>query len=480
MADAGVKRPLKRVLKKARSKQDGIKSLLDEMVKVKISEPKLHPDNPREGDVGLIAESLEENGQYTPIVIQAGTNHILRGNHTWLAARSLGWKYIHAVFVDVDDEEAHRILLADNKTGMAGGFNEELLARILTNLKSVKGTGYDQGEADALIERNRMALRETVDSISAREERERAAIQEAKDSTRFEHVPLGEEVAAAEDDTIGAVEDDAPTVGNDRLEKAEDELKGAFQLKPDMAFSKDQAAGEWEIPKLRSDLLMTYEELPEKLLAWAGSATKDWPDEDVWWLYNYGIDSTSGMRDISKVIVSFYCFDNYFENWWFYPDRYVTKLLNSGIKYAVMPDFSMHNPGQDSRFISLQSLYKSRWLARYMQEAGIKVIPNITWATEDEDFLKRHVIPTLPKKIPMLALQIQTIDRSHPLHKTNVAQTQYILDTVKPDGLLLYYGKSGKQMFDEEISYKGKVRYVPARLFALTEQAKKRKKKKGL
>jgi ParB-like chromosome segregation protein Spo0J len=485
MAGVAAKKPLKKSLKpkkKLRPKQDGIKSLLDQMEKVDIGALKLHPENPREGDVGLIAESLDENGQYTPIVVQQDTGHILRGNHTWLAARSLGWKYIHAVFVDVDDDEALKILLADNKTGMAGGFNDELLARILKNVSTIKGTGYDRGEADAIIERSRLLLTETVENMEARQEREREAIESAKQAKSFDYVPLGEEDAV---ESIGddlELEEDEDTPQEDgRLEKAADELSGAFQLKEDLAFSGKDAVGEWGLPRLRSDMLMTWDELPENLKAWAGSATKDWPDPDQWWLYNFGTDSTSGMRDVSKLIVSFYSYDNYFENWWFYPKRYVTKLLNSGIKYAVMPDFSMHTPGEESRVLSLWSLYRNRWLACYMQEAGLKVIPNITWATEDEDFLKRHIIPTLPKKIPLLAIQIQTVDEQSPSHKKYVQQLQYILDTVKPDGLLLYYGKAGKRIFDNgEVTYGGQVKFVASRQFALSEQAKKREKKKTL
>ena len=47
--------------------------------------------NPRHGDVDGIATSLEVNGQYRPIVVRSGTNEVLAGNHTLLAARQPGW-----------------------------------------------------------------------------------------------------------------------------------------------------------------------------------------------------------------------------------------------------------------------------------------------------------------------------------------------------------------------------------------------------
>jgi ParB-like chromosome segregation protein Spo0J len=476
---AETKKPLKKLAKRPLKKTIGDDRFLFDNIKVvPIGDLKPHPDNPNEGDVESIAESLEENAMYKPVVVNIRNGYMVAGHHTWLAARSLGWDKIPVVEIDVDEERHMKILLADNATSDRRRYNDDLRAKILANLKSVKGTGIDRGEADAIIDRARARLGEAASSIEERIEEEKAAIDEVKGNKRFERVPLGEEEAAG---AVDLDEDDEEEEVPGRLEKADADLKGAFQLKPDLAFSKEDSVGPWNLPRLRTDMLMTWDELPENLLAWAGSATKDWPDEDQWWLYNFGIDSTSGMKDPSKMIVSFYAFDEYFDSWWFYPDKYVTKLLNTGIKYAVMPDFSMHTPGEESRVLSLWNLYRNRWLARYMQEAGIKVIPNITWATADEDFLTRHTLPTLPKKIPLLSLQIQTTDEKSPLHKDYVRQLQHILDTVNPEGLLLYYGAQGKRLFDNgEVTFKGKIKFVGSRQMALSEKAKTRGKKKTL
>jgi ParB-like chromosome segregation protein Spo0J len=478
MADTAVKKASKRPLKRAVKQKD--RFLFENTRKVPINSLKPHPDNPNEGDIESIAESLSVNGMYKPIVVNSRNGLIVAGHHTWLAARSLGWPEVGVIEIDVDEDEHMRIMLVDNATSDLRRYNEELRAKILSKLKDVKGTGISRGEADEIINRNRARVSEAVEAIEGRLEEEREAIEDAKSAKSFERVPLGEETAAG---SIGDDEDevsDEPEVPG-RLEKAADDLKGAFQLKPDLAFGKDDAVGVWQIPRIRSDMLMTWDELPENLLAWAGSATKDWPEEDQWWLYNFGTDSTSGMRDPSKIIVAFYAFDHYFENWWFYPDKYVTKVLNTGIKYMVMPDFSMHTPGEESRVLSLWNLYRNRWLARYFQEAGLKVIPNVTWATKDEEFLTRHIIPTLPKDIPLLALQIQTVDEKSPDHKDYVRQLQYILDKVKPEGLLLYHGAQGKRIFDnKEVKYSGKIKFIASRQTALGEKAKLRKKKKTL
>ncbi|WP_206305530.1 ParB/RepB/Spo0J family partition protein [Actinacidiphila soli] len=113
--------------------------------------------NPRTGDVDAIAESLRVNGQYKAIVVNRGThtgrpNEILAGNHTWAAAKQLGWEQIAATWVDVGDEDAARIVVVDNRTSDLAGYDSELLADILEELPDLDGTGYDQGALDKLLD----------------------------------------------------------------------------------------------------------------------------------------------------------------------------------------------------------------------------------------------------------------------------------------------------------------------------------------
>ncbi|MDX2849340.1 ParB N-terminal domain-containing protein [Streptomyces sp. PA03-3a] len=122
--------------------------------------------NPRTGDVDAIAESLRVNGQYKAIVVNRGThtsrpNEILAGNHTWTAAKQLGWEQIAATWVDVSDEDAARIVVVDNRTSDLAGYDSELLADILEELPDLDGTGYDQTALDKLLDSR--ALPATID-----------------------------------------------------------------------------------------------------------------------------------------------------------------------------------------------------------------------------------------------------------------------------------------------------------------------------
>jgi ParB-like chromosome segregation protein Spo0J len=121
-----------------------------------VAELRTYHKNPRVGNVDRIADSLRVNGQFKPIVVNTGTHtgrplEVLAGNHTLKAARDLAWDTISAVTVDVDDDQAARIVLADNRTGDLGTYDDRLLAELLTELPTLEGTGYDPGDLDAIV-----------------------------------------------------------------------------------------------------------------------------------------------------------------------------------------------------------------------------------------------------------------------------------------------------------------------------------------
>ena len=109
------------------------------------------PDNPRKGDIDKIAESLVANGQYKPIIVQKSTNYVLVGNHTLKAIKKLGWDSVDAVILDVNDDEAKRIVLVDNRTSDLSTYDFTLLDKMITSMPSLEGTGYDQNSMASLL-----------------------------------------------------------------------------------------------------------------------------------------------------------------------------------------------------------------------------------------------------------------------------------------------------------------------------------------
>lgn len=120
--------------------------------------------NPHRGDVGAIMASLLVNGQYKPIVVNAGTytgrrGEVLAGNHTLIAFRHLAeqdphderWHEIAVHVVDVGEQMANRIVLVDNRSFELGeGVDPAAVLALVAELDSAVGTGYTAADLDAL------------------------------------------------------------------------------------------------------------------------------------------------------------------------------------------------------------------------------------------------------------------------------------------------------------------------------------------
>lgn len=126
---------------------------------VRLDELALHPDNPRQGDVGAIHESIDANGFYGALIVQRSTRRILAGNHRYQAAKAAGMQELPALVVDVDDETAMRILLVDNRSNDLASYDEAALAGLLLSIDELEGTGYTLDDLDALQHKLNAPLR---------------------------------------------------------------------------------------------------------------------------------------------------------------------------------------------------------------------------------------------------------------------------------------------------------------------------------
>ncbi len=114
--------------------------LIDEYAVVPIDAVQQHPGNARNGDVELIGRSLEAHGQFVPIVVQRSTGFILKGNHTWEAARDGGSEAVAVAYVDVDDAEARAIMLDDNYASDVATYNDPALLAALDEYRRETGS----------------------------------------------------------------------------------------------------------------------------------------------------------------------------------------------------------------------------------------------------------------------------------------------------------------------------------------------------
>lgn len=121
---------------------------------VPVGQLRVHPANPRQGDLSAIKASIRVNGFYGACVVQESTGYILAGNHRYMAACELGFEAVPVIWVDVDDVRARAILAADNRTSDLGGYDEGRLAELLEQLRledALAGTGYEVDDLNALL-----------------------------------------------------------------------------------------------------------------------------------------------------------------------------------------------------------------------------------------------------------------------------------------------------------------------------------------
>ena len=409
--------------------------------------------NPRVGNVEAVAESLEQNGQFKPIVVNRGdktgrTTEILAGNHTWLAARHLGWDTIAAVFVDVDDETAARIVLADNRTSDMGEYDEELLADLLQDLPDLAGTAYtdiDLGEILTTLPDNV----EVVDTYAGTKKHKKMA--DNPDDIKESEGPVdGEDIEDGVDEEHEAYRPSAVKVKEKKDEEVEansidaqpESLPGMIQVAdPNVRFEIEKTP--YDIPRLLPGLIP---ELPETIDCWAGPAIAE-DDGEKWWLYNYSSDSTKGLP-WERTFLAFYVFEDRYENWWATPDKMVTRMMNTGCSYAVMHDFSVIH--SNPRVEQMYQAYRCFWLARFMQECGIFVVPNLKIPPAVDDL--EWAIAGIPDRPASLALQLQTVVAGKGTDKSQVKRALSVIkeaiDVIEPRSLLVYASEAGETALD--------------------------------
>ena len=128
---------------------------------VPIDQVEQHPDNPNNGDAEVVAESILGNGFYNPVIVQESTGFIVAGNTRYAALLSLGATEIPVVWAKLTNEQAIRILIADNRTAeLAVRDNNEveaLLKALEATDEGLAGTGFSEQDFAELKHMNRVS-----------------------------------------------------------------------------------------------------------------------------------------------------------------------------------------------------------------------------------------------------------------------------------------------------------------------------------
>lgn len=120
------------------------------------------PGNPRRNDgapVNAVVDSIRRFGFGSPILARRETGEIIAGHTRVKAARALGMIEVPVRYMDLDENEAHALALADNRIGELATWDDEGLASVLTELRDVGteigGLGWDEAGLDAVLSPDR-------------------------------------------------------------------------------------------------------------------------------------------------------------------------------------------------------------------------------------------------------------------------------------------------------------------------------------
>jgi hypothetical protein len=226
------------------------------------------------------------------------------------------------------------------------------------------------------------------------------------------------------------------------------------------AFREDarfQSSNPWGLPDLRSDRLADV--VPSG--TWTGEG------DPAGLLVPFRSAATSRLRG---AVLCFYVPDWRFESVWAQAVRTVSTLHAAGLAAVVAPDFSMWR--DDPLAVQLWNLYRSRWVARYWQEAGINVIPNLQFA--DERTLE-FAFAGMPVEAPVMAVECRTLARESGADRARwVAGVERGLAALCPRRLLIYGGAEHRGWIEPAVrAHETELIY----LGAVTDGARKRQKK---
>lgn len=423
--------------------------LVQEMVWLGVDQLRRYPDNPRVGNKKKLAEAIKQSGYAKVLVVQKSTMYVLDGNHTHQCAGELGYTKLPCVLVDVDDATAAKMVLAFNRLNDLGYYDEERTLKVMQIAGDHIGTGYTEMDFKALneavdyydMDQIAAVLNPVVKVVEDEHSNQMPEVEPVR--MRPERKPP-DPALLAEIENEDAEDGEIETVETSRVVIPAGELY----------FGNN----EWQIPDLRSDMLV--ESIPDDFDTWGGEeATPD--DGTTTWLWVYGVSSRKNLP-MDRCLLSFFSYDKYFNKWWDMPEHYVGGVLELGVHQAVVPDFSTWDA--DPRAWHIWQYYRAQWIGRYMQENGIRVMPRLMFNAGDKG-IYGYCLAGIPKNPPVLAGSAQHGGGAYDKEATKrgVDLTIEALRTIEPEVFLMYGGKPalrGAEILDKKVGKDIEVRHV--------------------
>lgn len=333
------------------------------------------------------------------------SNGIIAGHGRVMAAIKLGLESVPVIRLShLTETQRRAYILADNKLAeLGGGWDQEMLR---VELDAIKESDLDHlltGFSDE-------EFKEVVEEIQNEE-------QEGEEE---------EVVAQAASSSI-------------------------YQFNEDVIFSSSNWLG---MPDIREDML--FETIPDD--TWAGQKGCDGQFEKLWVTLHGANAPVPGMRCLK----AFYVDDQRFESIWNDAVSAIEKFKQQGFEGLFEPDFSMW--WEMPMVVQFWNIYRSRWCARYWQEAGLKIIPSLKWSEKSS---YEAAIAGYPKQLKLASFQCRTLGKNI---QNSLKGLKFICDSISIESLLLYGGSENTEAVETASKMIPQTKMIP--LPSFTQRAR--------
>lgn len=434
----------------AKSRRSSIIKQFDHlMTEVSIDDLNYDPANRRQhsaANIKAIRNSLQEFGQVLPVVVQKSSSIIVGGNASVQIMRNLGYKKVKVVFVDIDDDKRKELAIRLNRTGELSHWDYEGLLKDIEGLQSVginpDSMGFDARFVEDLIKE--------VRPEASPEETEALETTIAESQEEAQHA-----TEAGDDDTGGEGAGDTGADGDSGSDSEDDDVEADYapgsapipvtaiggdqsivMLKDDPVFPSTNWLG---IPDLLPKMLG---EPPGDIGIWCG----EYSDPHEEYLAVYKRRSLLGL-DRKKSILCFYTQDATFEDMWENSGAWTQAILPEKWKAIIAPNWSIQSDWPEA--VNIFNYYRRMFMARYWQEAGIKVIPDVDWGSKQS---LEYSMLGIPRNAPCIGIQLQTGDvaEKHVREYRGMGLTM-LVEKLKPQALIAYGGKDNDNEHCREV-----------------------------
>lgn len=159
-----------------------------------------------------------------------------------------------------------------------------------------------------------------------------------------------------------------------------------------------------------------------------------------------GFDRALSCKRPENKIVHFFMDDYKFEVCWLWPGRYIDNLRR--FRAVIGPDFSSYTDFPWA--VQVFNHYRRQWLARYWQDNGVTIIPDVQFGYNDDGQSFDYCLDWIPRSGIICTSTLGGF-KSAEMREIWLARWRDMLDRLRPEKVLLFGKKWPGIEFDGEL-----------------------------